>query len=92
MGEVDVRDGSYDPSDPYERQAQTFPQLSEEHLQRLAKFGDARDYPTGTFLFRRGERSVDFFVVIEGAVEILDSGTGRETQVIHSHGDRQFTG
>jgi thioredoxin reductase (NADPH) len=92
MGEAEVADRSYDPSDPYERQAQTFPQLSEEHLQRLGKFGEARDYPAGTFLFRRGERSVDFFVVIEGAVEILDSGTGRETQVIHSHQGRQFTG
>ncbi len=92
MAELEAIERSYDPSDPYERQAQTFPRLSEEHLQRVARFGEARDVSAGTYLFRRGERSVDFHVVIEGAVEILDSGTGRETQVIHRHEDRQFTG
>jgi thioredoxin reductase (NADPH) len=92
MADEEVIERSYDPSDPYERGAQTFPRLSEEHLQRVGAFGEAGEYPAGTFLFRRGERSVDFFVVVEGAVDILDSGTGREAQVIHCHEDRQFTG
>nr|WP_295374913.1 cyclic nucleotide-binding domain-containing thioredoxin-disulfide reductase [uncultured Sphingosinicella sp.] len=92
MADVDLTERAYDPSDPYERGAQTFPRLSEEHLQRISAFGREEDYPAGTFLFRRGERSVDFFVVVEGAVDILDSGTARETQVIHCHESRQFTG
>ena len=84
-GEAD----GYDPADPYERQAQTFPQLSAAHVERILQFGEAGDYPEGTSLFRRGERSVDFFVVVEGAVEITDSAGG---EPIHVHRDRQFTG
>jgi thioredoxin reductase (NADPH) len=81
-----------DPTDPYERQAQTFPKLSREHVDRIARFGETGDYPAGSELFRRGQRGVDFFVVIEGDVEITDGGTGGGEEIIHRHEDRQFTG
>jgi thioredoxin reductase (NADPH) len=87
---VDQDAALYDPTDPYERQAQTFPQLSAEQVERIARFGALEEYPAGTALFRRGERSVDFFVVVEGAIEISESGGGDSP--IHVHGDRQFTG
>ncbi len=82
----------YDPTDPYERQAQTFPRLTHEQIGRIARYGNLGHYPAGTELFRRGDRSVDFFVVVEGSVEIADSGTGGGEQAIHVHEDRQFTG
>ncbi|HEY0626117.1 MAG TPA: FAD-dependent oxidoreductase [Allosphingosinicella sp.] len=82
----------FDPTDPYNREAQTFPQLTVEQVERICPFGRLEDFPKGTFLFRRGERSVDFFVVMEGSVEILNSGTESRDDVIHVHADRQFTG
>jgi thioredoxin reductase (NADPH) len=82
----------YDPTDPYERQAQTFPELTGEQIERIAAFGETGDYPEGTELFRRGQRGVDFFVVIEGLVEITDAGTDGHEETIHRHADRQFTG
>jgi thioredoxin reductase (NADPH) len=82
----------HDPTDPYERQAQTFPKLTAEQIGRMERFGEAGDYPTGTELFLRGQRGVDFFVVIEGSVEITDAGTDGREEVIHRHEDRQFTG
>jgi thioredoxin reductase (NADPH) len=78
------------PTDPYERQAQTFPRLSLDQAERIARFGETIDYPADTILFSRGERSVDFFLVLDGAVEIIDSGAGGA--VIHRHDERQFTG
>jgi thioredoxin reductase (NADPH) len=82
----------FDPTDPYNREAQTFPQLTPEQLERIRRFGKLEQVPGGTFLFRRGERGVDFFAVMEGAVEILNSGTTQAGDVIHVHSDGQFTG
>jgi thioredoxin reductase (NADPH) len=50
------------------------------------------EFPKGAHLFTRGERSVDFFVVVEGSIEITDAGTGGQESVIHVHRARQFTG
>jgi thioredoxin reductase (NADPH) len=81
-----------DPSDPYNRAAQTFPQLSHEMKSRVAAFGTKEDLDEGTYVFRRGDRGVDFFVILEGSIEILSVGNECEAIVIHTHGPRQFTG
>jgi thioredoxin reductase (NADPH) len=88
----DEQDNPLDPTDPYERQAQTFPRLTVEQIERVGRFGEAGDYPTGTQLFQRGDRSADFFVVVEGSVEITDAGTDGGEETIHLHESRQFTG
>ncbi len=80
-----------DPSDPYLREAQTFPRLSPEMAGRVASYGREERLPDGALLFERGQRSVDFFLVLEGAVEIFDTEDGRPN-VFTVHGERQFTG
>lgn len=80
-----------DPSDPYARDAQTFPVLRPVMIERMHRFGTVEPVEDGTYLFRRGERSVDFFVVIEGAIDILDENKGVERRV-HRHEANQFTG
>jgi thioredoxin reductase (NADPH) len=90
----------FDPTDPYNRETQTFPKLTSDQLDRISKFGAIEQHPAGEPLFTRGDRSVDFFVVIEGSVEITDAGTAAGTgmeksgaeRTIHVHRDRQFTG
>jgi thioredoxin reductase (NADPH) len=81
-----------DPTDPYAREAQTFPRLSEEMTGRVAAYGREERLPAGTILFSRGERSVDFFLVIEGAVEIYDLEEEGGPRVFTVHAERQFTG
>ncbi len=81
-----------DPSDPYRREAQTFPELNDDMSGRVAAFGSVEDWPDGGMLFERGERSVDFFLVLEGAVEVLDVDAKGREHVVHRHGPRQFTG
>jgi thioredoxin reductase (NADPH) len=81
-----------DPTDPYNRAAQTFPELSAEMAARVSAFGTEEELPKGTYVFRRGERGVDFFLVLDGSIEIIDFDTCAEPTVITSHGPRQFTG
>ena len=81
-----------DPTDPYNRAAQTFPVLSEEMAARVAAFGEEETLAAGTYVFQRGERGVDFFLVLEGFIDILAFGGECETTIIHTHGARQFTG
>ena len=81
-----------DPSDPYAREAQTFPRLNPEMAARIAGYGQEEHLPAGTLVFRRGERSVDFFLVLDGAIEIFDLDREGEPRVFTVHGARQFTG
>ncbi len=80
------------PSDPYERSAQTFPVLTEDQVSRIRAYGDVEDLPRGTILFERGERGVDFFLVLRGNIEIFDFDERGEPVVFTVHGENQFTG
>jgi len=81
-----------DPSDPYAREAQTFPRLSEEMIARVAAYGTEERVPAGTIVFARGERSVDFFLVLEGNIEIYELDEHGQPQVFIVQGEHQFTG
>lgn len=80
------------PADPYLREAQTFPRLSGEQVARAAAFGSVEDLPAGSVLFERGDRAVDFFVVLRGRIEIYEPGPDGSPRVITLHAERQFTG
>jgi thioredoxin reductase (NADPH) len=81
-----------DPSDPYARTSETFPRLSDEQVARVASFGVVEDLPAGTVLFEINDRGVDFFVVMNGFVEIYEQGPDGRPQVMTVHAERQFTG
>ncbi len=80
------------PSDPYARVAETFPRLSGEQVARVTSFGAVEDLPAGTVLFEINDRGVDFFLVLEGFIEIYDIGPDGEPHVMTIHADDQFTG
>jgi thioredoxin reductase (NADPH) len=81
-----------DPSDPYAREEQTFPRLAEEAIGRIRRYAVEERLADGTVLFRRNDRTVDFFVVVDGAVEIYDLDEDGREIVFTTHGARQFTG
>ncbi len=91
MSEVPA-DVELDPTDPYQREAQTFPTLNKEMLDRVAGFGTAEDLPKGSMIFKRGQRGVDFFVVLDGSIEIFDFDAHGQPEIITVHGPGQFTG
>ncbi|MFQ6537729.1 MULTISPECIES: FAD-dependent oxidoreductase [Aphanothece] len=80
-----------DPTDPYAREHQIFPCLSDEQIARCRRFGTQESLPPGTVLFERGQHSVDFFIVLKGCIEIYEH---RHTgpNVITVHRERNFTG
>ncbi|MDG5488596.1 FAD-dependent oxidoreductase [Sphingomonas sp. BGYR3] len=80
------------PDDPYARTAQTFPVLSETMARRIAAYGRSEPAEQGSFLFRRGDRSVDFFLVEQGSIAILDHDAKDGDRIVHHHQPRQFTG
>jgi thioredoxin reductase (NADPH) len=81
-----------DPSDPYAREAQTFPRLSEEMTARVARHGTEESLKAGEILFERGQRNVDFFVVLDGSIEIFNTDEHGKPTVLTVHHARQFTG
>jgi thioredoxin reductase (NADPH) len=82
-------------TDPVEEtfdRAGAFPRLTDEQLAIVERAGERRPLALGDVLFRAGDRSYDFFVVIRGRVAILDDyGTDRES-VIGVHGESRFLG
>jgi thioredoxin reductase (NADPH) len=81
-----------DPADPDAREAQTFPRLSAEMMERVAAYGTEETIPAGTPVYTRGQRSVDLFVVLEGNIEIFDHSHDHTTRVFATMRERQFTG
>ncbi len=79
------------PADPYERRAQTFPRLTDEQVERASELGAVEALRKGTVLFARGDRATDFFIVLEGRIEIYDDAPSGSI-VFVTHGVNEFTG
>lgn len=80
------------PADPYEREAQIFPHLPLEMRDRIAAYGNEETLPANTIVFERGQRGVDFFLVLEGAIEIYETDKHAHANVFTTHRSGQFTG
>lgn len=79
------------PSDPYLREKQTFPKLTDDQIDRAKQFGTVEDLAKGTTLFERGDRSVDFFIILKGKIEIYEHRRDG-LNIFTVHEDRHFTG
>jgi thioredoxin reductase (NADPH) len=80
-----------DPTDPYTRRSETFPHLTPDQAERVVAFGVVERLARGTVLFECGDRRVDFFLVLDGFVEVYES-RGTVDRVMYTHQKRQFTG
>jgi thioredoxin reductase (NADPH) len=80
------------PSDPYRRAEQTFPRLNADQIARAIVFGTVESLPQNTILFERGDRTVDFFLVLEGNIEIYEHAPDGGIEVFTIHAESQFTG
>src|SRR5260370_9029419 len=70
---------------------QMFPTLSPAQLARIARHGKTRKVQAGEILIEQGGRTVRFFVVTEGQLEIVRP-VGATEQVIVVHSPVQFLG
>jgi len=78
--------------DAYEnRREQMFPRLTGAQLERIAAHARRRSVAAGEMLFEWGDKEADFYVVLEGALEIVRP-QGAIEERITVHGPGQFTG
>src|SRR4028119_2052367 len=57
------------------------PKLREDQIEVLSRYGQTRETETGEVLFRAGDTSSDFIVVLEGEVELVDDFAGERRTV-----------
>lgn len=81
-----------DPTDPWLREAQSFPVLSAEMVARVRAYGREEMFARETRLFERGDRDADFFLVLDGAIDILADDLRGGPVTLATYGPGQFTG
>ena len=77
---------------PEGQERHAFPQLTEDQVDRCKRFGEVEELDAGAVVFRRGQRSVDFFIPLCTEVEVYDTDCDGAPRVFTTHGRRQFTG
>jgi len=71
--------------------AEAFPELDAAELAVLEAVGVRRSMAVGEYLYREGDASYDFFVVLSGTVEIV-VGADDEERLVATHGPGRFLG
>jgi thioredoxin reductase (NADPH) len=70
---------------------QAFPTLTPAQISRIRPQGQVRNVRKGEILFEPGHTNVPFFVLLSGAMEIVQPGLSGERPVA-THGPHEFTG
>ncbi len=73
------------------RSREISPELTPEQIRRLQPYGTEESLAQGTLLFDEGDRAIDFFVVLSGAVKICMYAEGELREVVRP-GPGQFIG
>jgi thioredoxin reductase (NADPH) len=68
------------------------PAFSSGIIERLRAYGTEEMFEASGFLFIRGERDVDMFVVLDGELEVFDSSLQERASVVAKLTNGQFTG
>jgi thioredoxin reductase (NADPH) len=76
---------------PQVADVEAFPTLDAADVAVFDGLGTRRSVAVGEFLYREGDASYDFYVVVSGAVEIVVSADGEE-RVITRYGAGSFSG
>jgi thioredoxin reductase (NADPH) len=72
-------------------QETAFPQLTDAQIDLLRPGGRVRDVKAGDVLFAEGDRGFSFYVVLDGAVEIIEHSRG-VAHTVTVHEPKEFTG
>ena len=67
------------------------PKLSEDQIEVLSRYGETRKTEVGQVLFRAGDTTNDFFVVLQGEVTVIDDFAG-EVRTMGVFGPGTFLG
>ncbi|MEV4605235.1 FAD-dependent oxidoreductase [Neorhizobium sp. LMR1-1-1.1] len=81
-----------DPTDPWIRPAQTFPALTDEMIERIRPYGTEEQIEEDTFVFRRGDHSIDFLLVLDGELQMFADDPIQGRHYLYSYKRGQFSG
>ena len=70
-------------ADPSDRR---FPVFPPDVLEELSEFGERRELAAGDVLYRAGRSNTDFFVLIDGEVEVVRDDESQELVVVYTAG------
>ncbi len=79
------------PPSALDARTQAFPLLTAAQIDRIRPLGALRRFGRGDVLFRPGDETVPFFVLLSGAMEILQPSFGEE-RAVAAHVAGEFTG
>jgi thioredoxin reductase (NADPH) len=79
------------PASALDNQTQAFPTLTNAQIDRVKPYGQIRSVNAGEILFDAGDKSVPFFVLLSGSMEIVQPDCNKEIAVA-KHDAREFTG
>jgi thioredoxin reductase (NADPH) len=73
------------------RRDQMFPELDPFEIERMRRFGEARNFAQGEAIFTAGQNGPGLVVILSGKVDIVRHEFSRESLVV-THGPGQFLG
>ena len=79
------------PALPMAEDAVAFPTLDDSELAVLQALGSRRSVAVGEYLYREGDATYDFYVILSGAAEIVVRSESEE-RIVTRHGPGQFLG
>ena len=79
------------PALPMSDEAVAFPTLDDSELAVLEVLGSRRSVSVGEYLFREGDATYDFYVILSGAAEIVVR-SDEEERIVARHGPGRFLG
>lgn len=73
------------------RENELFPTLNQEEMDTITAYGQPRTFEPGELLWDVADRNVDFFLIIEGQMEIFQRVDGEE-RIVATHGPGAYSG
>ncbi len=71
--------------------AEAFPTLTDADMAAMAELGTRQPVAAGEYLYRQGDVTYDFYVVVSGTIEVV-AHNGAEEQIVAQHGPGKFLG
>lgn len=81
-----------DPSDPWQREAQTYPVLPQEMVDRVRPYGVLEVSQDDSIAFNRGDHDLDLYLILEGEMEVYAEHPLQGRQHLYSYRAGQFSG
>ena len=72
--------------------AEAFPTLTDADMAVMAELGTRRPVAAGEYLYRQGDVTYDFHVVVSGSVEVVAQDGADEEHIVAVHGPGKFLG